>query len=187
MSRLSIRFLILIFFILISFTTQLTGSLEVLGNDAAYDEQEAVRRAARQLMEIDRAQKEAARKRYDATHSNYSSTDDKSCEGVLCCVGLIVVLAIAGAVSAKKQTEQKVLKNIESENKKRPLDECLAIAESIGFSCENETKECPACAEKIKIKAKICRYCRKEFSDEEVEKSLQTKLNEFIASHKRAE
>jgi len=38
----------------------------------------------------------------------------------------------------------------------------------------NDTKECPVCAETIKVKAKMCRYCRHEFTDEEVQKSIES-------------
>lgn len=36
-----------------------------------------------------------------------------------------------------------------------------------------ETKECPSCAEIIKIKARKCRYCGHVFSDEEIKQSIE--------------
>lgn len=43
-------------------------------------------------------------------------------------------------------------------------------------------KVCPECAEEIKLKAKVCRFCGHKFSDDEIEESIksfegQNKLN----------
>lgn len=35
---------------------------------------------------------------------------------------------------------------------------------------EGDSKECPQCAEKVKSKAKICRFCSYKFSEEEINK-----------------
>ncbi|MFC1515826.1 hypothetical protein ACFL7E_03605 [Thermodesulfobacteriota bacterium] len=39
-----------------------------------------------------------------------------------------------------------------------------------------ETKICPDCAETIKVKAKKCRFCGKEFDPEEVAKQVEISL-----------
>jgi len=43
----------------------------------------------------------------------------------------------------------------------------------------SDEKECPQCAETIKLKAKVCRFCGYEFSSEELEDSLE-KANKKI-------
>ena len=38
---------------------------------------------------------------------------------------------------------------------------------------EEETKQCPKCAEIIKLKAVICRFCKHEYNEAEVKKTIQ--------------
>jgi len=46
-----------------------------------------------------------------------------------------------------------------------------SLHERNGTGIENQSgyKLCPMCAEKIKLEAKICKHCRKEFSDDDIE------------------
>lgn len=182
----------------------LVGVGNVRGDDAAYDEQEAIRRAAERLNEYDKAQKEAARRRYDDAHSS-SSGDSGS--GAACCVGIIIFIVVAVMWNVRNTKEQQAqmtreatLKQLNREEQeaqmakeakyeqgqKALLAERLAKATSLGFSVDDETKECPACAETIKFKAKICRYCQKEFSDGEIEKATQSKVDAFLSDYKSA-
>jgi Na+/melibiose symporter-like transporter len=40
-------------------------------------------------------------------------------------------------------------------------------------------KKCPDCAEKIKLEARVCRYCGREFDESEVKDHLRTGRREF--------
>ncbi|WP_263819918.1 hypothetical protein [Salinibacter sp.] len=47
------------------------------------------------------------------------------------------------------------------------------------FIPDEHEKKCPTCAEYIKLEAKACRYCRHEFSDEEVERRVAQARKDF--------
>lgn len=49
-------------------------------------------------------------------------------------------------------------------------NEC--VSSGVVASEVEETKECPDCAETIKIKAKVCRYCGRKFSQDEIDDSI---------------
>ena len=49
--------------------------------------------------------------------------------------------------------------------------------EKVEVDLKSLEKECPACAEDVKLKAKICRFCGYEWSEDEVEKAINDALN----------
>ena len=50
--------------------------------------------------------------------------------------------------------------------------------EKVEVDLKSLEKECPACAEDVKLKAKICRFCSGyEWSEDEVEKAINDALN----------
>jgi hypothetical protein len=43
---------------------------------------------------------------------------------------------------------------------------------------ENRRKRCPDCAEQVKLRAKVCKHCGHEWTEEEVRKELQTAVEQ---------
>ncbi len=60
---------------------------------------------------------------------------------------------------------------VTEEHKKQDRQETI-----VDDSLDAATKECPDCAETIKIKAKVCRYCRHVFSQQNIDKELDVRL-----------
>jgi rRNA processing protein Krr1/Pno1 len=79
------------------------------------------------------------------------------------------VLAIVSSSKKGKQEASLKAKAAEESIAQKDLTaKKLAQAIGLGFSVENATKICPDCAETIKLQAKKCRFCKSEFSEDEV-------------------
>ena len=50
---------------------------------------------------------------------------------------------------------------------------------SLGFNPDEQEKKCPACAEYIKLEARVCKHCGHEFSEEEVEREIGKRKDEL--------
>ncbi|MBU0614110.1 zinc ribbon domain-containing protein [Patescibacteria group bacterium] len=175
MSNSVLRFFSAFILLLATSLSLLLGTSIVWGNQYSYVEAERGRRtmekAIQDLETIDRGMKESARRRYSSTDD-----DDDATAGVICCVA--AVLIIAGVYMAGENQKKERLTSLE--NAKVLRENAIAA----GFSIDDETKECPACAEKIKLKANTCRYCGKKFSFLEMEQAIQDQVDVFMADHK---
>jgi hypothetical protein len=169
----------------------------VSGN--AYDDAESIRRAGQQLYDIDKAYRdEARRKSYQSENSeeNGNTMGFPICVGVIVIMLLPALMRIVVKITSIIETFQKmykkkyndVSKKIETQNKGKNYerwksranitqtvnddnnkDDVFKTAASKGFIIESELKECPVCAEMIKLKAIKCRFCLKEFTTDEVD------------------
>jgi hypothetical protein len=165
MLKAPVRLPSVIFFVFSVLLTLFAGVGGVCGYNNEFEE-EQIRRAAKQLVEVDRALKEKARQRNAAL--DRKDNDD----GGFCCVGIIIVIVIGAIANANKKKEQEAAKDIEADCKQEEellFDEPLNNAKSFDFTFDNETKVCPACAETIKLAAKKCRFCGEVFDPDKVE------------------
>jgi len=49
-----------------------------------------------------------------------------------------------------------------------------------GFDPKQHHKQCPDCAERIKLQARVCRYCGNEFSEDVVKEQVREKIEEEV-------
>ncbi len=162
-----------------------------------YDQQEAIRREVEKYKQYDQKMKEEAKERYDAANqprvtpsgSDYLADYDPWVWSIAI-IGAIIFVTF-GAIKNKKDTQRrkaqtdeyfanKLIK--EALAKELLLSNKLNKATSHGFSIDEETRECPSCAETIKLKATICKHCKREFSEEEKARALQAKIDSFLTS-----
>jgi len=155
------------------------GAHNARGDNTGWDNPEAIKNAAETL---DRVMKEEARER------KYGKSDDSDSGpmGVLILSGIIIAVGWAIIASKRKKEATQARETKRKQEQKKLHTNRLAHAISLGFSVENEIKKCPACAEKIKLEASTCRYCKKEFLDDQIDIVIQDKIDNFLADHKSA-
>ena len=153
-----------------------TGPVAVFADSRGYDEAEQIRRAGERLDEIDRNQKEQARQRYDArqgSSSSGSSSDSTGFGGIIVVIVLIIIFWVYLRNKAEKDSENNLIQERERERQ-------LSNVTDLGFNIDDSSKICPACAETIKLKAEICKHCKKSFSKDEIQKAIDLALNSFL-------
>ena len=81
----------------------------------------------------------------------------------------------------KRDRENKLMLEIaQEEEKEQKRERMLSEATSLGFNIDGSYKICPACAETIKLKAEICKHCKRNFSINEVQEAINSALNIFF-------
>lgn len=173
-----------------------TSPVLVFADSRGYDEAEQIRRAQQRLDEIDKYEKEKARQRYDATHQ--SSSSDSDVGSMITVIVVCFVLIVAGLYTSIKKEEQEKMdrknkligemkKEIEREQeiekereREKEIEKKLSEAISLGLKIDDSSKICPACAEAIKLKAEICKHCKRSFSKNEVQEAIDSALNIFL-------
>jgi len=162
----------------------------VFANNSAYDEQESIRRASQRLEAIDRGQKLAAQRRWDATHNSDLS------DGVWATLIILGALSVFVVKRTNKSKQKKPVNKIKKpsrsslvktdQERKRQKEELVSLIETataIGFTVKKETKDCPSCGRKIQLRATICRHCRKAFLGEDIEKATREAVDRFLQEH----
>lgn len=179
----------MIFVLFVIFNSLNMTWADISGYDREEEGRRALKSAQDSLDNIDRQQKELARLRYDEKHG--SGHSDDSGVAMVLVVGFFIVIGIAVSIAlgSSKKNELAKIKEREIEKEKKEIlrktqfKERLAKAVDLGFPIDNMTKECPSCAETIKLKASTCRYCKKEFSEDDKTNAISICLDEYFKDH----
>lgn len=173
MNKRSFSLVVIIIFLL----GLLAGPVNVFSDSRGYDDQEKIRRAQERLDQIDKYEQEQAKQRYDKNYGSSASTSMSSGDYSLIIVVILIFGSIYYMAYKKVENEKKRENRIIQERKER-----LYKATALGFIIDDASKICPACAETIKLKAEICKHCKKRFSNDEIQTAIETALNTFFQS-----
>lgn len=61
-----------------------------------------------------------------------------------------------------------------------PTADSNSSSRSKGFDASEMTRKCPDCAEIIKMEARVCRFCNRQFSESEVSSLIATAESQFM-------
>lgn len=171
MNKSSLSLVVIVIFLLGLFV----GNANLFADSRGYDDQEKIRRAQERLDQIDKYEQEQAKQRYDKNYGSSASTSTSSGDFSF----IIVVILIFGFIyyMAHKWKGNEIKREIIITQER---EEWLSKATALGFIIDDASKICPACAETIKLKAEICKHCKRSFSKNEVQEAINSALNTFF-------
>lgn len=86
------------------------------------------------------------------------------------------IIGLLVAIGLPKRKEKEHVLNSQEKPKNEAQDMVYSL-DKLNDIPIDLYKKCPECGELIRIDAKICRYCNRKFSDDEIKNSLRNALN----------